>query len=178
MKSHDLSGMKFGRLTVIARSQERTSDGHVKWVCRCSCGNIKAIHGNNMKYGSTRSCGCLVAELNRVKAEANKIHGENAYNSRLYRIWSNMKSRCRDKTQHSYRRYGGRGIRVCKSWAESYLSFRSWALTYGYRNDLTIHRKDNDGNYCPDNCAWISRAENTRLGFNTKRARRENGTFI
>lgn len=78
---------------------------------------------------------------------------------RLYRIWSGMKNRCLSPTCSSYDRYGGRGIKVCDEWVESYLAFKTWAIANGYKNDLTIDRIDVDGNYEPDNCRWATYSE-------------------
>lgn len=82
---------------------------------------------------------------------------------RLHRIWTAMKRRCSRKSQQgNYKYYGGRGIDVCYEWRVSYQAFRSWALANGYQENLTIDRKDNNGNYEPSNCQWITRSENIR----------------
>ena len=86
-----------------------------------------------------------------------KTHGESF--SRLYDIWSCMKTRCSNKKHPHFHRYGGRGIIVCDEWKRSYEAFRDWALSNGYHEDLTIDRIDNNGNYEPSNCHWISQKE-------------------
>ena len=161
----NLIGLNFGRLKVVRQSDKRNQNGSVMWLCKCSCGNTTLTSGHYLVSGDTRSCGCLRRELNKIKAKNNRIHGENAFNSRLYRIWQNMKGRCRWIKHKSYGRYGGRGIIICPNWSSGYLQFRTWALTHGYQDDLTIHRINNNGNYEPVNCCWITRAENTRLGI-------------
>jgi hypothetical protein len=78
---------------------------------------------------------------------------------RLYIIWDSMKQRCTNPKQKSYPRYGGRGITICQAWLDSYDTFRAWAVTHGYRKELTLDRRDNYGNYEPANCRWATRSE-------------------
>src|ERR1700741_2546411 len=89
-------------------------------------------------------------------------HGQ-SYN-KIYRVWQCMRSRCDRTTDKSYERYGGRGIIVCAEWS-SFDNFFKWATTNGYEDGLTIDRKDPDGNYCPGNCRFLTRAENSRLAM-------------
>jgi len=96
----------------------------------------------------------------------NTIHGDTKEGGavRLYRIWKGIKSRCFNPKQQNYKRYGGKGIKICDEWKNSYLTFKSWALANGYRHNLTIDRIDSDGNYCPENCHWLTLSENSRNG--------------
>lgn len=90
-------------------------------------------------------------------------------NTRLYHIWSNMIQRCGNPKYPEAHLYGGRGITVCPEWRCSFEAFRDWALSNGYNDNLTIDRKDVDGNYCPQNCRWITPKEQNR---NTRTNRR------
>ena len=84
-------------------------------------------------------------------------HGES--HTRLHNIWWQMVTRCCKPYATNYERYGGRGITICDEWRNSYIAFRDWSLTSGYRDDLSIDRIDNDGNYEPQNCRWATPKE-------------------
>ena len=154
MRVQDLTGKRFGRLTVISRAENKGK--HLMWNCICDCGNTKTARGETLKSGETKSCGCLLSESTRNRM---KTHGF-GFENRLYRIWSNMKGRCYSKTSSVYNIYGARGITVCDEWKNDFLAFRKWALANGYdenakRMDCTLDRINVDGNYCPENCRWV-----------------------
>ena len=150
----NLVGQRFGRLTVKQDSGKRTGcgrhgDGHVIWGCRCDCGKWINVISGNLRYGHTKSCGCLKREQMKALGNGRIKHGESK-NSRLYVTWINLKRK-------------GRGIRICKEWLDKktgYLSFRQWAMANGFTVRLRyyrISRKDKRKNFSPDNCEITSR---------------------
>jgi hypothetical protein len=147
----DLKGRRFSRLFVL---EFAGIDRHHNslWKCLCSCGNIKVIKGRNLIIKKNKSCGCLKKELN-----SGITTDGNGKKNKLYQVWSSMKCRCLNPLDKAFVNYGGRGIKVCDEWLE-FKPFLDWSMISGYKKGLTIERKDNDGNYCPDNCTWISKS--------------------
>jgi hypothetical protein len=142
----DLTGRKFGRLTVISFVDLKPT----RWLCRCECGNEKIIRKYDL--GKTLSCGCLLSERLRLR---NTTHGLRHENKRLYNIWLGIKQRCSNSKNHEYHNYGGRGITVYKEWLD-YKVFHDWALASGYAPNLTVERIDVNKGYFPSNCTWIT----------------------
>ncbi len=154
----DLTGKKFGLLTAIEQSGE-TSWRNILWKCKCQCGNEVVVPSGKLVSGRKHDCGCMET-INRSKAASK--HGITAGGKpRTFIIWNGMKSRCNNPKSVSYKNYGARGIKICEEWM-TYENFHKWAIANGYADGLEIDRIDNNGNYCPSNCRWITQAENRK----------------
>ena len=156
--AQDLTGRVFGMLTVIERCDQPAGQTRPRpfWLCQCSCGNQIAADHWNLLRGNTASCACVRGEH----------HGKTK--SPEYRVWQGMNRRCSDEHDTSFLNYGGRGIRVCDRWRESFSSFLA---NMGQRptQKRTLDRRDNDGDYCPENCRWATQTQQAR---NTRANRR------
>ena len=150
----DLKGQKFGRLTVIEKDVpiQKEKRKVYKWICKCDCGNTISVLQKSLISGGTKSCGCIVK---------NKKYGMMGKH-KLKNIWHNMIQRCENQNHKNYKQYGGRNIKVCDEWRDKesgYISFYNWSINNGYEDGLTIDRIDVNGNYTPENCQWITNAE-------------------
>ena len=157
MRFEDLTGKRFGRLTVLRRAPNYSTSPTTRWYCLCDCGKETIATLPMLKNGKALSCGCYGRE--RVKEVVTKHGGRN---TRLYHIWSMMKQRTDNPKHTAYKNYGGRGIEVCKEWHDDFQSFREWAYSAGYSDNLSIDRIDNDGNYEPKNCRWVNTVDQNR----------------
>ena len=160
-KLKNLVGDVYGRLVVIKLS-------HVKkesyWLCKCECGNIKTVRIGSLRSGNTKSCGCLNTEMTILRNKKMSKYDVST-NDKLYWAWNHMLQRCFKDYENNKKYYKDRGITVCDEWKENFLAFREWSLNNGYKENLSLDRIDNNGNYEPKNCRWTTKEEqsnNTR----------------
>lgn len=147
-------GQKFGKLTVKEKHGSRNN--RTLWLCQCECGNNTIVNRRYLINGDTKSCGCL-----KKKPQVNT---HRMSKTPEYVTWCSIKNRCYNKNQKKYKDYGGRGIKVCDRWKNSFINFYS---DMGKRPSKahSIDRINNNDDYSPDNCKWstpIEQANNTR----------------
>ena len=158
MKVIDLTGQKFGRLTVISRA-ENDKNKHPRWLCRCDCGNTCVVLGENLRSGHTRSCGCW-------SRERSTTHGMKG--TPIYKKWRGIKDRCFNPNNKQFKDYGGRGIYMFPEWIDDFQKFYEYVskLPHFGEEGYTLDRIDNNGNYEPDNLRFTDRKTQSR---NTRR---------
>jgi hypothetical protein len=156
-RSYDLTGRNFHRWRVMRLSYRNKIS--VFWVCKCSCGNKRAVNQNNLLMGRSRSCGCLQKE---ATSRARKTHGQSQ--NPLYSIWQAMNARCQKPHHRDYRFYGARGIKVCRRWRN--FTYFLADMEADWTSGLSIERNDVNKDYKKSNCRWATQAEQAR---NTRR---------
>lgn len=164
MAKIEMTGLRFGRLTVLKDSGRR-KDRKIVWTCACDCGKTVDVIGTSLRSGLTQSCGCL-------KQEVITKHGESG--TKLYSHWEGIIDRTTNSNNSRSHRYMERGITVCDEWRE-YQNFSKWAKENGYSEELSLDRINNDGNYEPNNCRWVdmktqgnNRSTNNNIEFDGK----------
>lgn len=162
----DLTGKKFGYLTVVERVQN-AKNGKARWKCMCDCGNETIVTSTDIMTGHTSSCGCKRYESH------NCVHGMNKTD--IHTKWVQMRQRCYNKNYVSYAHYGAKGISVCEEWKTDFIEFMNWSYSNGYKEGLSLDRIDNGKGYSPDNCRWVkwedqsgNRTNNIKVTFNGK----------
>jgi len=148
----DLTGVRFTRLLVLKRDFKGQTNKNVKWLCICDCGEKKSCQAIHLRRESIKSCGCLQREQNDANRYTHGLSKTPEYN-----IWTNIKSRCGNPKNNSYKDYGGRGIYLCQRW----LNFEHFYNDMGSRPSKihSIDRIDNNLGYSPDNCKWSTPIE-------------------
>lgn len=153
-------GKKYGRLSVEEFVDVVNNASRFK--CKCDCGESCIVRLGDLQSGDTKSCGCLARETFN---EMITSHGLSTHH--LYDTWNDMIQRCYNENAPNYKYYGRRGVRVCNEWRTSPASFIEWAEQNGHSKGLTLDRGNNDGNYEPDNCRWVTMTVQNRNQSNT-----------
>lgn len=147
-------GKKFGRWTVIESAGRRGKDNRPFWKCRCDCGTEREVDSHNLGHGS-KSCGCLQKER---AAQAQTIHGLEGHP--VHKAWWRMKMRCENPKNKDFKHYGGRGIKICERWRDPKSFYED--MLPSWRVGLSLDRINVNGNYEPNNCAWVTQKQQTR----------------
>lgn len=177
----DLTGQKFGRLTIISFAYVRKN--HTYWLCRCDCGNEIIAESYNIKRGNTNSCGCYFREVTKI---SNTKHGLS--DTKFHNSWFSMKARCTNPNNEDYHNYGARNIKICKEWLVDFINFKNDMYEsylehvdrYG-EAQTSLDRIDVNKDYCKENCRWATwkiQGENRRSNKNFKATSPSGEVFV
>lgn len=155
----DITGQRYGMCTIV-KLDHVTERYRLYWLCECDCGKRFVRRGDLIKESNFLNCGCY--DLQK-RLERQTTHGY--AHSKLYHILYGIRQRCNNPNCSEYYLYGGRGIKICDEWNNNE-TFINWAINNGYKDGLSIERKNVNGNYCPENCCWIPLSEQSN---NTRR---------
>ena len=159
MKKLNIIGEKYNKLLVIEEVEKQGKCRMFK--CLCDCGKTTIVSMNNMRSCKIVSCGCHKRDQTILRCTTH-----NQRHTHLYEIWKGIKQRCYNPKHRAYHNWGGRGIKVCDEWKDNFQAFYDWSYASGYtfenhkqdeKRKLTLDRIDNDGNYEPSNCRWVTR---------------------
>jgi len=150
---NNLVGFKFNRLTVIKDSLKRSLSVAVLWECLCDCGNVCKVSGYNLKSGCVKSCGCIKKGKKPREIIKDNLSEYDAYN--------HIKQRCYNQNDKEYKNYGGRGIKMCNRWLESFENFFSDMGKKPSSKHSIDRFPNNDGDYELSNCRWATKIEQT-----------------
>lgn len=167
----DLTGQKFGRLTVIKKAERKKGCTNALWLCLCDCGRLTIVRSTSLRKGESQSCGCYRSEYWKGKMTS---HGKST--SSIAHTWYEMKARCMRASHHAFKNYGGRGIKVCDEWQNDFQAFYDHvsALPHFGEEGYSLDRINNNSNYEPGNVRWATAKEQA----NNRRNNRCNGIRI